>query len=310
MVTLRGHAAGRNERFQRQLAIKESALAEILGGQVISDVALIGRDLFLDEGAAMGILFEARNPTPLSRNINSQRANAQVLHQQEGAAFQTLAIGGQDVSLLSTPGNQLRSFYAISGKYHLVTTLRRIVQRFLETAEGQRSLGKAAEFADARAAMPVSREDTVFIYLPSRFFQGLASPQYQIELRRRMRAITDIQLVQFARLAAQAEGLPAASLDELVVTVLLPVGFNQRPDGSRVVLEDPNLPDSLRGNRGTFLPVPDVSLGGVTQQESAWYQTLAAFYQSHWQQTDPLMVGIKRWCWNNRTANACRSTPG
>ncbi len=60
LITLRGHDALLNQRVQDQLGLRESALAELLGNQLISDVALLGRDTYLREGAAIGILFEAR----------------------------------------------------------------------------------------------------------------------------------------------------------------------------------------------------------------------------------------------------------
>jgi hypothetical protein len=294
MVKLRGHQANPSERLQRQLALKQSALAEILGGQVISDVALIGRDLFLREGAAMGILFEARNPL-LKTDIDRQRNEAFHRERQNGAVMETVVIDGHDVSFLSTPDNRLRSFYAVKDNYHLVTTSHGIVARFLQAADGNRSLGESAEFANARSAMPVSREDTIFVYLSSRFFQGLAGPQYQIELQRRLQAVTDIELVKLARLAAAAEALPGHDVADLVAAGLLPPGLQQRVDGSRPQIIDGELYDSLRGARGTFLPVTDVPLVAVTADESRRYRRLAEFYQTHWQQTDPLMVGIKRW---------------
>src|SRR5690606_8314376 len=61
LVTLRGHDTMLNQKAQGQLGLRETALAELLGNRLISDVALIGRDLYLREGGAIGILFEARN---------------------------------------------------------------------------------------------------------------------------------------------------------------------------------------------------------------------------------------------------------
>src|SRR5690606_41449023 len=62
---------------QQQLGLEETLLAQILGEAVISDVALIGYDLFLHEGPAIGMLFEARNNALLKRNLNDQRRRSE-----------------------------------------------------------------------------------------------------------------------------------------------------------------------------------------------------------------------------------------
>src|SRR5438105_15427851 len=111
--------------------------------------------------------------------------------------------------------------------------------------------------------MPLSRNDTVFVYFSSAFFEGLFSPQYSIELERRMKAVTDIELLMLARLAARGEQVQGDSLEDLSATGLLPRGFGRRPDGSGPLLTDSEILDSRRGARGTFLPVADVRIGGI-----------------------------------------------
>jgi hypothetical protein len=294
MITLRATDAGLSRRAERQLALKESELAELLGETVIADVALLGRDTFTKEGAAVGILFQARSPL-LVKDLAEQRAAAFARERENGATIGLVKVGGRDVSLVSTPDHAVRSFYAVDGEYHLVTSSRAIVERFFEAGAGKRSLGQSAEFRHARHVMPTSREDTIFVYLSSAFFRGLVSPQYQIELTRRLRAATDLELVQLARLAAQAERRPADSLDELASGGFLPRGFGRRADGSGPIVAGEQLSDSLRGGRGSFLPIADVPLESVTEEEAREYQSAAAFYARQWQQMDPLMIGIKRY---------------
>ena len=65
---------GLNQRLQQQLGLQESALGEVLGPTVISDVAMVGSDMFLREGAALGVLFEARSALLLGqRTLQRQR---------------------------------------------------------------------------------------------------------------------------------------------------------------------------------------------------------------------------------------------
>ena len=71
-------------------------------------------------------------------------------------------------------------------------------QRFLECGRGIESLGTSNEFRYARSLMPLAEKNTIFVYLSRAFFEGLLSPHYQIELRRRLAAVTDAELMQFS----------------------------------------------------------------------------------------------------------------
>jgi hypothetical protein len=156
-------------------------------------------------------------------------------------------------------------------------------------------LAASPEFCHARTILPIGRQDTVFAYFSSAFLQGLISPQYQIELRRRLHAVTDLELVHLARWAARAEGAPAETLEDLVQGGLLPEGFGRRPDGSGPVLVGDNVLDSKRGARGSFTPIPDVDIRAVTREEAARFVEQSEFYGEGFKRLDPLMIGVKRY---------------
>lgn len=295
MVTLRGHDAGLNAKSERQMVLHETALSELFGGTLIADVALVGRDLYEQDGAAIGMLFQAKNSAALATDFQQKRTAALAANKNRAATLETIDIGGDKVSFLSTPDNYLRSYYVASGDYHLVTTSREIARRFLDASRGQAALGNLPEFQHARQMMPTEREDTIFAYFSAPFFRGLVSPQYQIELSRRLRASTNLQLVMLAKLAAAGEGKPADTIDQLIDAKVLPPGFGRNVDGSGPILERDRVIDSLRGTQGSFTPIPDVELRGVTASESEHYSARALYYQEKWRQMDPLMVGIKRY---------------
>lgn len=296
MVTLRGYDAGLSQRFPEQLALRTSAMAEVLGPTIIADVALIGRDLFLQDGPALGVLFRARNTGLLGADLARQRSTVLREQRDAGAAETKVQIGDREVSLLSTPDNRIRSFYVSDGDYHLVTTSQAIAERFLAVGDqdGQGSLGVSDEFRHARTRMPTDREDTIFVYLGTAFQQGLLSPQYQVELVRRLRAATDLELLLMAQWAAAGEGLASDSIESLIRGGFLPADFGRRVDGSQPIIDDRMIGDSLRGARGSFTPVPDVVIEGVSPTEAARLARQATYYESTWQHMDPLMVGIKR----------------
>lgn len=294
MVTLRSYVPPLGERTQAQLGLEKNVLGQLLGDTVIADVALVGRDTFTHEGGAVGMLFQARNTAILKNDLSQQRKRALERMKEAGAAAETLQIGGQEVSFYSTPDNRFRSFYAMVGDFHLVTTSRAMVEQFVSLGEDGQSLGRAAEFRYARQSMPNERKDTIFVYFSSAFFEGLLSPQYQVELERRMKSVTDMELLLLARRAAGGEQVRGDTLEDLVAARLLPRGFGRRPDGSGPIVAEASAIDSRRGARGTFLPIPDVKIDAITAGEAARLAALNGQLAQQWRRMDPVLVGIQR----------------
>jgi hypothetical protein len=294
MVTLRSYISAIGDRAQNQLGLEKNLLGELLGGTVIADVAIVGSDTFTQEGGAVGMLFQARNTRVLTNDLTQQRRRALERAKDRGATEETLDIAGHKVSFYSTPDNRLRSFHVIDGDFHLVTTSRAMAERFLGVGAGRGALGQSAEFRAARRTMPLSRNDTIFAYFSSAFFEGLLSPHYQVELERRMKSITDIELLQMARLAAIGERVRGETLVDLTAAGLLPRGFGRRPDGSGPLMTENSITDSRRGARGTFLPIPDVKIEGITRREAQRLAELNTQLAQQWRRMDPLMVGIQR----------------
>ncbi len=281
-----------NARLQQQLGVGESKISRVMGPTVVHDVAIIGLDPYMSNGAAMGILFHANNSTLLGSSLSKQRQDAK--NSRKNAVEETVRIADRDISFIYTPDGQIRSFYATDGDYHLVTTSRRLVERFFEAGAGKDSLAASAEFTDCRAAMPLTREDTIFLFAPAAFFQNLAGPHYRVELDRRLRSIGEMRALTLARLAAKAEGRSAASIDELIAAELLPEGFAQRSDGSKLVDSGDGFRDSLRGQPGRMTPIPDMPVENITQSEA---RRLAAFQQKMQGAVGgfaPVAIAIKR----------------
>lgn len=293
LVTERGVDYGGTQRVERQLGVHETALSRLFGAAVVADVAFVGLDAFVRDGAAFGILFQARSNVALARDLNSQRRDS--MSQIPGAVESSVEIAGQQVSLIESPGHAMRSFYAAHGDFHLVTSSATLMRRFLEVGQSGAGLGATAEFKRARAQMPLERDDAVFVYLSRRFFQNLLSPHYRVELMRRGVSNAEIELFQLARLAARSEGQADVSLEGLMAGGYLPPGFGARADHSALELgENGALGDSLRGARGTYLPIPDVELQAVTPHEAQSAERFAVQYAQAWGAMEPVVVGLQR----------------
>ena len=292
LVSERSIDYGIRDRQQEQLCLEESDLAEVLGPAVISDVALIGTDMFQRDGASMGILFEARNSALLANNINTDRAEA--MKANPTAVEEEVTIGDRKAFYLHTPDNRLRSFYVAIDAYHLVTTSRTIAERFVQVAKDGKSLGRTAEYRYTRGMFLTDRNDTVFVYLSAPFLQNLVSPHYQVELQRRLRSLAEIEVLDVARVEAKAQGIEARSIKDLIDEGILPRGFGIRADGSRLEERDGVVVDSLRGPRGMFVPVPDMPVDRVTAGEAEESQQAARKYAASWEQMTPIVAAVSR----------------
>ena len=290
----RGLDRGLRDRFQKQLVLQTTVLARLFGEQVIGDVAIVATDPFFVDGGAYGVLFQARSSLVLGNDFTRQRQER--LNAGGGVTDERVKIGGHDVSVsfLSSPDGAVRSYYVPDGDYHFVTTSRTLARRFLETRSGKGSLGATREFRHARTLMPLERSDAAFVCLSSRFFENFVSPAYRVEMTRRLVAQADVELAQMALLASAAEKQEEDSVEALVGGGFLPAGFGVRPDGSRTVIVEDEASDSLRGEPGAFLPIPDVEVGRVTRSEAQSYRRFAEYYASQWERLNPIFAGIQR----------------
>ncbi|HMP71129.1 MAG TPA: hypothetical protein PKA76_17405, partial [Pirellulaceae bacterium] len=294
VISMRGYQPASDTKIFDQLVLESSQLDEMFGGQLVADVAIIGRDFYVQEGPAIGVLFQSKGDM-FHSNMNSRRSRFARSQAAKGVTLQKLEIAGNEVTFLSTPDNLVRSFYAAKDDFHLVTTSRTMVERFFEAIGGHRSLAQHIPFRYARAELPLSREDTVFFYLSSRFFEAILSPQFQIELARRSRALASIQLLQMAAWAANSEGVRSDSLENLQTHGFLPTDFGVQVDGSTVKAKDGLWFDTLRGRRGYFTPVCDVDVPMISQGESVWLDQRQSFYQRELGSMNPIFGAIKRY---------------
>ncbi len=97
-----------------------------------------------------------------------------------------------------------------------------------------------------------------------------------------------------ARYVAKAEKSDARSIEEYIREGYLPQWFHERTDGTRTLFDGDKWIDSLRGARGSFLPIADVEIGEASREEADRYRQQAKFYERDWKQTDPMVIGLRR----------------
>ena len=292
MILRRGIDRAAAKRTQQQLSLRESALAKILGPQIIADAAIIGLDPYSAHGAGIGILFQAKNNFVLAQDLSRQRLEA--LQSFPDAENSTVTIADRDVSLVSTPDGQVRSYYVQTDEFHLVATSSKLIERFIEAGQGTRSLAALLSFRQARQRLPLERNDVVFAFLSEKFFQNLCSPHYRIETFRRIKSAREPILLEMAGLAAVTENQTLQTTDEMIAADLLPTHFAARVDGSALEMHDEQMVDSRRGAAGFFVPVGDMTVEDVSTDEAAAYRQFAEKFQKQVGQMPPIAVGIQR----------------
>ncbi len=282
------------ERIEGQLGISPDSIRAETFDPLITDMALIGLDPMFDDGAAVGILFQATESVKLAEVIKEHRHQASL--RVPNSEVKRVSIEGHDVSFITSNDNRIRSFYTIKDNYHLVTNSQHLVSRFIQASQGINSLGALNEFRHARSQTSqiikrrLNQEPLAMLYLSDPFFQHLISPGFRIELTRRHQAENELRQFQLALMMAKSERLDATTIDRLIELKYFPPRFGTRPDASYLILERGNLRDSLRGAMGYFTPIADVPPQQATRTEVIAYQQFIVEYSQKWRKIDPVTV--------------------
>ena len=172
MVTLRGVENLSSQIVESQLNVKTTQMTRLLGPTVIEDQAVIGRDLFMNEGATIGVVFKARNAFLLRSSLNTDRMT--LANADESVTLTEVEIAGTKVSKLASSDNRVRSFMLEDGEgYFCVTNSEHLAKRFLEVSRSGESLGATKHFRLSRSLVPVDRDDTLFAYFFARDVAGI-----------------------------------------------------------------------------------------------------------------------------------------
>ena len=180
-------------------------------------MALVGADFFFQEGAAVGVMFQAQDAPRLRSILQQQRKDVKLSH--ASAQVTTSNINGHKVEALTTADNSVRSFYTVKGDFHFVTNSLSLLKQFLAIDGGNGSLGRLDEYRYACEQQPTDLvSHRILIYLSDPFFRRLASPQYRIELLRRARSLAEMHEFAVASTVATSLGQNGATAETLVAT--------------------------------------------------------------------------------------------
>ena len=292
VISERGLDYGLNDRMQHQLGLREGTLAEAVGRQGDCRRGHDRHRHFLREGAAIGTLFHAKSnlgpgqrpdPAAAGRDAGSQERQRRETDHRGPRGLVHLEPRRLDPFLLRRrrrlpPGHhQPQDRRVVSGHRPTASTNRSALGRVSPTR------GEPCRWRATTRCSSISRQQ-FFDNLLGAALPDRARPA--AALGRGDGAVSDRRAGRPGRSTS-----PARRSTELVAADLLPAGFGHRADGSHLVLVDGRPVDSLRGARGTFVPVPDVT---SKRSRHARRQTTASFtkyYADQWGPMDPVAVG-------------------
>ncbi len=258
---------------------------------LVTDMAVIGSDLFFTEGAGIGILLEAKpgDEQKLETIIQQQRLDKS---KQLGANHQSVMLSNHKVSYFRTADNRMRSFFVRHGRYLLLTNSQAMLNSITSPQAAAQSLASLPEYRYALASNPLLSQAGITIYLSDPFIRRLTSPACRIELGRRRESAAECRQLEVAAMVAVAFGQILDSRESLIAHNYLPEDFGILPDGSYVELRNGVAFDSLRGKVGTFVPVADVAPTKANQRELSTFSSFAQRYRTEWRAVDPVLVTI------------------
>ena len=299
-------------RYQRELMIERTGLAEKLGHVVAHGVALTAGDPFLREGSDVSLVFHVRSRAALLAALAHYEARAR--QRRPDLSDTTYQVGQRVVRLASTADGEVRQHRLDLGEVLVLSNSRAAIERFVAVADqGAPALSGQGDFRYLRAIYPWSADaEDAFVFVGDAFVGRAVSPRTKILQARRMEARGDLMAVGFASLLhGWLEGVAPADAEALVESGLLRREELAHADGAAIELDTARGATSARWGRADALTaLADVELIRVTEDERAAYERFRDGYQRYWSgYIDPIAVRLRREGDGQRTTVDARMLP-
>lgn len=254
------------EQYQRQLGLRATKLAELLGPSLVSHIAITGSDPFFPTGTDVAILFDSPNPAALRALLVAQ------ITLSAAQVSGTQVRQDQAVTSFISPDRQMSSYLGSWGNLILVTNSPAQLKRL--TAVSHDAAPKLADspeytFFRTRYALGESNE-TALLVLSDAAIRRWCSARWRIGEARRTQA-----LALMAQSRAQALDAAHGNLTGKVPTTDTPL-------------------ESF-GRLGFLTPISELDIAKVSQEEADAYARWRDNYQRNWRGSfDPIAIRFSR----------------
>ncbi|MGE3317257.1 MAG: hypothetical protein AB7O26_19235, partial [Planctomycetaceae bacterium] len=282
-VQPRSESARVRERYEKQLCLSATALAKILGDQVIASVAFTGSDPYFPTGTDVAVLFEAKNAPVLQAHLVTQQASA--IKGDAECKIADGSIGSVKYTGAVSSDRSICSYVAVLGKTVVVTNslvqLRKIVDASTGASE---PLAALPEYKFFRNRYVRNGGETGLLIITDKAIRRWCSATWRIAASRRARATAVISHYQ----ADSAKSLLSGTVEPHDVSTILQV-----PDLGKLRLTKKGMSSSTYGTLEFQTPIVELDLSKVTKTEAQTYERWREGYQRNWSQFfDPIAVSL------------------
>ncbi len=281
---------GTKERFFTQLALPRDDFSRLYASRAVEAVSIIGHDPFVREGTDLTVVLTVKDAGAVKLAAMASRAQAK--SKRPDAVESTEKYQGVELTTLKTADRALSTTFAESGRFVFVGNSAAGVKAALDAQAGRvPSMAKAADFRYLRT-LYADGEDA-FVFLSDAFVRSVVGPRWKIGARRRMECASNLQLIEYARLVAQRERIPATTLDALKARGLLPKTLTCSHGGTYALLPE-GASCSAHGRLSFLTPLVELPFTEATATEAEEYRDFTESYRQYWRTfIDPVGVRVK-----------------
>lgn len=263
-------------RYKQQLCLEDTAIARLMGPQIVSAVAITGSDPYLPTGSDVAILFECKNPTALAAFMETKHRAV------TDAKPQSLDLQGKTCKFVRTADRKICSYVMQLDNVVVVSNSPAQMERIVATrAKNRPSLESLAEYKFFRQRyVRGDSAETGFLVMTDSAIRRWCSAQWRIGFARRLRAAATMAELQAANLHKLLKGNVASGpiYSDLAGKEL-----------GELTLTAGGVESSIYGNLAFMTPIVELDLQKVTESEAAAYGRWRQNYQMNWRNAfDPI----------------------
>ena len=291
----RAEERGTFARYQDELGLERTALTRALGGELVSDLALVGSDPYVHEGTDVTLLLHATHPALLETALAGVVQAVATAH--GGVTETTFAHEGVSVAVLCSRDGSVRQHRATVGDLVIVSNSPGAMRRVLSTIHGNHPrLSDEPDFL-YMLARDAADPGELLGYMGDRFVASVVGPAQKIAEARRQMALAELSVPGYAALLSGfLNGASPSTSDDLVRAGLLERTELRHASGGKIEFQPGQAARSEWGSLPALVPLidrPDVAR--VTEAERASYESFARSYESLWSdKIDPVAVRVAR----------------
>ncbi len=292
-----GRDYGVKEKIETQICLKSSWLSKLLGPAVIESLVLTGSDPYLREGSDLTIIFHLKAGPVFEAAVSHYLDDARKQHPDINEGKEDYE--GASIQHLTTPDQVVRCYRAKLDDYVLYSNSPTAIRRAIDAYNGKRtSMAKSLDFDYIRTLYPLGdKEEDGLIFLSDPFIRSLVGPRTRIAEKRRIEAITSLEIVKNAALLYlwESPGEKVPALEQLYDKGYLDRKYLQTEPGDRISWDAATFTASSEryGRLGYLTPIIDLPVEKVTAREEADYNRFRERYQDYWRRYfDPIGMRI------------------